>query len=86
MEWYFNPRSSCEERHGIRCAYLERGIFQSTLLMRGATRASTRWRRKATYFNPRSSCEERPIEMVMGRLSKQFQSTLLMRGATPAFR
>ena len=36
-------------------------IFQSTLLMRGATRAEKRLA-KAQNFNPRSSCEERPQE------------------------
>ena len=34
-------------------------IFQSTLLMRGATRCRSRARQSAN-FNPRSSCEERP--------------------------
>ena len=33
----FNPRSSCEERHGQRKPSLLMAIFQSTLLMRGAT-------------------------------------------------
>ena len=33
--------------------------FQSTLLMRGATRAAWRPRRLCAHFNPRSSCEER---------------------------
>ncbi len=34
--------------------------FQSTLLMRGATRQWRQYQSKARYFNPRSSCEERP--------------------------
>ena len=79
----FNPRSSCEERR----AYLSIGLsglqtFQSTLLMRGATRPvtmasfavvvfqSTLLMRGATDFDRASS------SYVV------FQSTLLMRGAT----
>ena len=77
----FNPRSSCEERHCCRSDRVPVTLFQSTLLMRGATvprRACTR----ARYFNPRSSCEERP-KALRGLLSiNEFQSTLLMRGAT----
>ena len=34
---YFNPRSSCEERQMIHDPVFESYIFQSTLLMRGAT-------------------------------------------------
>ena len=34
---YFNPRSSCEERHGLPVQMQAFSIFQSTLLMRGAT-------------------------------------------------
>ena len=33
--------------------------FQSTLLMRGATRRACRTARSSSHFNPRSSCEER---------------------------
>ena len=40
---------------------LASGIFQSTLLMRGATcRSRSAARRSTQNFNPRSSCEERP--------------------------
>ena len=55
---HFNPRSSCEER--LDCVYrLDDGLlFQSTLLMRGATRQSS-CSAPDIYFNPRSSCEER---------------------------
>ena len=57
---YFNPRSSCEERRGLLNTHLMRYIFQSTLLMRGATiRRAWRWSMTGN-FNPRSSCEERP--------------------------
>ena len=38
---------------------LEGLLFQSTLLMRGATRVPLRLRFTQTNFNPRSSCEER---------------------------
>ena len=34
---YFNPRSSCEERHGADKEMRAGIVFQSTLLMRGAT-------------------------------------------------
>ena len=34
-------------------------LFQSTLLMRGATSAAIRARTSRAHFNPRSSCEER---------------------------
>ena len=34
-------------------------VFQSTLLMRGATCTHPRCRSLCSYFNPRSSCEER---------------------------
>ena len=55
---YFNPRSSCEERLAPVNNGAQTVLFQSTLLMRGATRLHhLRLRRR--YFNPRSSCEER---------------------------
>ena len=44
---YFNPRSSCEERPGSRkipCSSIS--TFQSTLLMRGATRQRLHLRRR----------------------------------------
>ena len=56
--YYFNPRSSCEERLPSSSQSGLMILFQSTLLMRGAT-----WTRFGLairlYFNPRSSCEER---------------------------
>ena len=33
----FNPRSSCEERHKLNVLITQTNVFQSTLLMRGAT-------------------------------------------------
>ena len=55
----FNPRSSCEER--LPCARLLRRlrVFQSTLLMRGATYNRVHKSTSFNDFNPRSSCEER---------------------------
>ena len=57
---YFNPRSSCEERRVFAFMPFPPHVFQSTLLMRGATpciaSTSAKWVR---HFNPRSSCEER---------------------------
>ena len=41
-------------------------IFQSTLLMRGATQRASRARYRVINFNPRSSCEERPGERKIG--------------------
>ena len=57
---YFNPRSSCEERPTALLVCPSFPLFQSTLLMRGATLAPSTCRRYADHFNPRSSCEERP--------------------------
>ena len=81
---YFNPRSSCEERRES-CAYYDNCLkFQSTLLMRGATRSGPRGYTGYSNFNPRSSCEER-LDVAVNRVfGFGFQSTLLMRGATDA--
>ena len=56
---HFNPRSSCEERpvRGLESALGT--LFQSTLLMRGATRRGGHGADARADFNPRSSCEER---------------------------
>ena len=128
---HFNPRSSCEERH-VHADALEHflaisihapharsdtyranfpelrvvisihapharsdtnsvrillitPIFQSTLLMRGATRQAAVLSTARCDFNPRSSCEERHLHIRNTREIKfLFQSTLLMRGATRA--
>ena len=116
---YFNPRSSCEERHEQTSIYyyyriisihapharsddvtpsredkaitisihapharsdqMARdmeyaiAIFQSTLLMRGATQASVLSWARQTNFNPRSSCEERrPSIRVILRVAFDF--------------
>ena len=64
--------------------YQARGsmTFQSTLLMRGATRSVPLLQAYHHHFNPRSSCEERPHLLATTVLVIIFQSTLLMRGAT----
>ena len=59
---HFNPRSSCEERLDAKIAASKNRLFQSTLLMRGAT------------WPPMS-----PSSTTL------FQSTLLMRGATRGY-
>ena len=46
--------------------------FQSTLLMRGATRASSGWCAAGNDFNPRSSCEERRQRPADGRDGNDF--------------
>ena len=55
----FNPRSSCEERLEYVDYMDKKALFQSTLLMRGATGRSGASHRPDADFNPRSSCEER---------------------------
>ena len=57
-------------------------IFQSTLLMRGATLDRRQGQRSRADFNPRSSCEERRADGSKAASLAGFQSTLLMRGAT----
>ena len=56
---YFNPRTSCEVRLAIIC-FTKSSLFQSTHLMRGATRRSWIYQRIRLHFNPRTSCEVRP--------------------------
>ena len=48
---------SDKARRALRSAVT---VFQSTLLMRGATGSAALTFTHFTYFNPRSSCEERP--------------------------
>ena len=61
-----------------------RALFQSTLLMRGATEKVLAIFVVVRNFNPRSSCEERPFYYKDWTGKRRFQSTLLMRGATPS--
>ena len=82
MHRNFNPRSSCEERRGVISLKTADRIFQSTLLMRGATE----------YFAPCSMYKTFQSTLLMrgatlrgGKMMQDvvsFQSTLLMRGAT----
>ena len=80
---HFNPRSSCEERQMPVVAYVPQPIFQSTLLMRGATRFGIA--RSVGCLSFQSTLLMRgatsPWVTVADRAAK-FQSTLLMRGAT----
>ena len=78
---YFNPRSSCEERHNRAPLLRPCRHFNP--------RSSCEERQKMTFFcsiwtdfNPRSSCEERPCRNELVIRYNRFQSTLLMRGAT----
>ena len=81
----FNPRSSCEERRALKGIIVQFDLFQSTLLMRGATACLLLSRISPQHFNPRSSCEERLTAISAAMPTVIFQSTLLMRGATPFF-
>ena len=64
---YFNPRSSCEERLSSPFTKPKIVAFQSTLLMRGATRGFCISVQGRSNFNPRSSCEERPDGYAISR-------------------
>ena len=79
---YFNPRSSCEERLPSPRTSTPNASFQSTLLMRGATRGS-RDGRQAPRISIHAPHARSDAKL---RLKPQtyytFQSTLLMRGAT----
>ena len=77
----FNPRSSYEERRFNSCSSTARCLFQSTLLIRGATRRSAPLL-PLKNFNPRSSYEERQFLLPAAIAPAEFQSTLLIRGAT----
>ena len=66
----FNPRSSCEERPITPSSMAWTKIFQSTLLMRGATRSASPGISPGRNFNPRSSCEERHEAVFCQRRNK----------------
>ena len=79
---YFNPRSSCEERRMPGAITRAVDGFQSTLLMRGATRPSQRYYHyhHISIHAPHARSDE---DLAVWRgLFCRFQSTLLMRGAT----
>ena len=82
-KFYFNPRSSCEERRGGQSWPVQASQFQSTLLMRGATGFIDLVQGKEEFQSTllmRGATLEGRQHMAYG----QFQSTLLMRGATQA--
>ena len=56
---YFNPRTSCEVRHGLYTHVSAEITFQSTHLLRGATSGFLPLPARSRYFNPRTSCEVR---------------------------
>ena len=79
---YFNPHSPCGERLHADFAPFAAELFQSTLPLRGATRARSRRCRPCFYFNPHSPCGERRARKRSPRSFIEFQSTLPLRGAT----
>ena len=78
----FNPRSPCGERPSVLVDLVDLRLFQSTLPLRGATRASWRTGTSTSYFNPRSPCGERLYLSGIRNSGGSFQSTLPLRGAT----
>ena len=79
---YFNPRSSCEERLQKFKRHCVRTIFQSTLLMRGATAEHQGMLSvHAISIHAPHARSDRGCDL-MDLQELQFQSTLLMRGAT----
>ena len=77
----FNPRPSCEGRHGGTKAEMERLMFQSTPLMRGAT--SNHWMAPyPTGFQSTPLMRGATYSLVAWIAYWLFQSTPLMRGAT----
>ena len=79
---YFNPRSPCGERQKGLWGSILINPFQSTLPVRGATRAARRRGYNRGHFNPRSPCGERRRAYRASRAYRAFQSTLPVRGAT----
>ena len=80
----FNPRSSCEERQAGDAKDFSHRKFQSTLLMRGATRTVSRWSRGFGRFQSTLLMRGATKELDEMAEIDRFQSTLLMRGATYA--
>ena len=78
---HFNPRSSCEERLHFYLFVILYIVFQSTLLMRGATS----WAHAPLWCSPISihaPHARSDMGVLPGNIIETFQSTLLMRGAT----
>ncbi len=82
---HFNPRPSYEGRQPISDTPFQKDLFQSTPLIRGATRPGTATRATRIHFNPRPSYEGR-LKGFFKDAAKmmKFQSTPLIRGATRA--
>ena len=79
---YFNPRSSCEERPSQKRGRDRPRKFQSTLLMRGATRTGASSVTLIKRFQSTLLMRGATRRRVIGMPYWTFQSTLLMRGAT----
>ena len=62
--------------------YVTGVVFQSTLPLRGATKAIMAGNLSSKNFNPRSPCGERLGNQQTMQLADIFQSTLPLRGAT----
>ena len=77
----FNPRSSCEERPCYDILHGCRSLFQSTLLMRGATSTCRAGRLDDRISIHAPHARSDAIASSSWR-KRRFQSTLLMRGAT----
>ena len=80
---YFNPRSSCEERHSMMAFWKSSSLFQSTLLMRGATGLDFIKVGDIAISIHAPHARSDFCGASLGLVSDIFQSTLLMRGATP---
>ena len=79
---YFNPRTSCEVRHGMIIENLQRIQFQSTHLLRGATRSAARASdsEPISIHAPLARCDF--LNFAVFVCTFLFQSTHLLRGAT----
>ncbi len=82
----FNPHSPCGERRSDSISISTPKVFQSTLPLRGATRAWRRCPHTSSHFNPHSPCGERQGSIPQCLLQSRFQSTLPLRGATAEMR
>ena len=78
----FNPRSSCEERRYSRSGLYICWIFQSTLLMRGATTMLHKEAHHTIISIHAPHARSDPLSLTVSIILRTFQSTLLMRGAT----
>ena len=77
----FNPRSSCEERRALKGIIVQFDLFQSTLLMRGAT-VEVEKLKSINSISIHAPHARSDLTVITIALHTRFQSTLLMRGAT----